>query len=129
MKAAIIRAAGKAPVYSDFGEPAPSEGGELITVNASALSQFSKSWSSGSHYSLAGSFPSVAGADGVGRTADGRRVYFVLPEAPYVALAEKSLADPAHCVAVPDSVDDVTAAAIANPGMSAWAALDRKSLV
>jgi NADPH:quinone reductase-like Zn-dependent oxidoreductase len=28
-----------------------------------------------------------------------------------------------QCVAIPDAMDDVTAAAIANPGMSAWAAL------
>jgi NADPH:quinone reductase-like Zn-dependent oxidoreductase len=65
----------------------------------------------------------VAGADGVGRTATGRRVYFALPEAPYGALTEKSLVSSKHCVAVSDGVDDVTAAAIANPGMSAWAAL------
>lgn len=123
MKAAIIRASGQAPVYGDFNEPAPSVGMELITVSASALSQFSKSRSSGSHYSSDGSFPSIAGADGVGRTQDGGRVYFVLPEEPFGALAEKSLVDPSHCVAVADGVDDVTAAAIANPGMSAWAAL------
>jgi len=73
--------------------------------------------------------PSVAGADGVGRTTDGRRVYFVLPEAPYGALAQKSLVRSKQCVAVPDSLDDVSAAAIANPGMSAWAALaDRARL-
>jgi NADPH:quinone reductase-like Zn-dependent oxidoreductase len=65
----------------------------------------------------------VAGAEGVGRTAAGRRVYFVLPEAPYGGLAEKSLVDSEHCVAIPDGLDDATAAAIANPGMSAWAAL------
>src|SRR6202000_2443035 len=28
-----------------------------------------------------------------------------------------------HCIPWPDDVDDITAAAIANPGMSAWAAL------
>jgi NADPH:quinone reductase-like Zn-dependent oxidoreductase len=123
MKAAIITAAGKAPMYGDFNEPVADEGQELITVSASALSQFSKSRSSGSHYSSSGKFPSVAGADGVGRTANGRRVYFALPEAPYGALAEKSLVSLKHCVAVCDGVDDVTAAAIANPGMSAWAAL------
>jgi NADPH:quinone reductase-like Zn-dependent oxidoreductase len=123
MKAGIIIAAGKTPVYGDFNEPLASEAKELITVSASALSQFSKSRSSGSHYSSGGLFPSVAGADGVGRTSDGRRVYFVLPEAPYGSFAEKSLVDPDHCVAVPDSLDDATAAAIANPGMSAWAAL------
>jgi NADPH:quinone reductase-like Zn-dependent oxidoreductase len=123
MKAAIITAAGKTPVYGNFDEPVASEGKELITVSTSALSQFSMSRSSGSHNSSDAAFPSVAGADGVGRTADGRRVYFVLPEAPYGALAEKSLVDADHCVAVPDGLDETTAAAIANPGMSAWAAL------
>ena len=123
MKAAIIQAAGKSPVYGDFNEPVAGEGQELITVSASGLSQFSKSRSSGSHYSSSGTFPSVAGADGVGHTADGRRVYFVLPEAPYGALAERTLVRSKQCVAVPDGLDDITAAAIANPGMSAWAAM------
>ena len=96
---------------------------EVITVSASALSQFSKSRSSGTHYSSEDSFPAVAGADGVGLTEGGRRVYFALPEAPYGALAEKCLVDANHCAEIPDSLDDATAAALANPGMSAWAAL------
>jgi NADPH:quinone reductase-like Zn-dependent oxidoreductase len=50
-------------------------------------------------------------------------LYFVLPEAPFGAMAEKTRVRATHCVAVPDSVDDITAAAIANPGMSSWAAL------
>jgi NADPH:quinone reductase-like Zn-dependent oxidoreductase len=123
LKAATITAPGKSPAYGDFREPEAREGMELVSVSASALSQFSKSRSSGSHYISEGVFPSVAGADGVGRTADGRRVYFVLPEAPFGALAEKSLVRSQQCVAVPEGVDDITAAAIANPGMSAWAAL------
>lgn len=123
MKAAIIPAAGQRPIYGDFHEPAASEGMELIQVSAAALSPFSKSRSSGSHYSSKGGFPSVAGADGVGRTALGPRVYFALPEAPYGALAETSLVRAAQCVVIPDGLDDVTAAALANPGMSAWAAL------
>ena len=123
MKAGIMTAAGKPPVYGDFNEPVAAEGEELIAVSASALSQFSKSRSSCSHYSSDGAFPCVAGADGVGSTTNGRRVYFVLPEAPYGAFAEKSLVRSTHCVPIPDDLDDVTAAAIANPGMSAWAAL------
>jgi NADPH:quinone reductase-like Zn-dependent oxidoreductase len=123
MKAAIITAAGKTPIYGHFNEPVVREGMEVISVSASALSQFSKSRSSGSHYSSEGAFPCVAGADGVGRTADGRRVYFVLPEAPYGALAEKCLVASERCLSVPDDLDDLTAAAIANPGMSAWAGL------
>jgi NADPH:quinone reductase-like Zn-dependent oxidoreductase len=123
MKAAVIAAAGKNPIYGDFTEPVAHAGEELITVSASALSHFSKSRSAGSHYSSEGTFPVIAGADGVGRTAGGRRVYFALPESPYGALAEKSLVRSERCVPVPDGLDDITAAAIANPGMSAWTAL------
>jgi hypothetical protein len=43
MKAAVITAVGKAPVYGDFNEPVANEGQELITVSASAPSQFSES--------------------------------------------------------------------------------------
>lgn len=123
MKAGIITAPGKPPVYGDFDEPVAREGTEIITVSASALSRLSKARSSGAHYSSEGVFPSVAGVDGVGRTTDGRRVYFAMPETPFGALAEKSLVRSQQCVAVPDGLDDVTAAAIANPGMSAWASL------
>ena len=123
MKAAIITAAGKSPIFGEFNEPTAAPGTELITISASALSQFSKSRSSGRHYSSEGAFPTVAGADGVGLTEDGRRVYFVLPQAPYGALAERCLVDANHCLEIPDSLDDATAAAMANPGMSAWAAL------
>jgi hypothetical protein len=74
MKAGIITAADRAPVYGDFPGPAACEGKELITASASALSNFSRSRSSGSHYSSEGGFPCAAGAEGVGRTPDGRRV-------------------------------------------------------
>jgi len=123
MKAGIIRAAGTTPVYGDFESPVASEGKEVIAVRASALSPLSKSRASGEHYSSEGVFPSVAGVDGVGLTADGQRVYFALPESPFGAFAEKSLVRAGYWIAVPDSIDDVKAAAIANPGMSAWAAL------
>jgi NADPH:quinone reductase-like Zn-dependent oxidoreductase len=123
MKAAVIEAAGESPVYGEFSEPVVREGYEIITVSSSALSNLSKARSSGAHYSSSGMFPSVAGVDGVGRTQDGRRVYFAMPEVPYGALAEKALVRSRQCVPVPDALDDVTAAAIANPGMSAWAAL------
>jgi len=123
MKAAIVKAARSTPVYGDFDEPVAQSGQRIVTVKASALSQFAKSRASGSHYSSDGGFPAVAGIDGVGRTEEGQRVYFVMPEAPFGALAERTLVRTEHCISVPDGLDDITAAAIANPGMSAWAAL------
>lgn len=130
MKAAVVTAAGKAPSYSDFDTPVAQAGEELISVRASALSQFTKSRASGAHYSSEGDFPAVAGSDGVGITQDGRRVYFVLPKAPFGALAEFCVVGSEQCVELPESLDEITAAAIANPGMSAWAALvERAHLV
>lgn len=122
MKAAIVRQAGLVPIQGDFAVPIPAEGERLIGVTAAALSPLTRARASGSHYSSSGHFPFVAGVDGVGRLDDGRRVYFVLPRAPYGALAEMTVASTAHCVALPDELDDVRAAAIANPGMSSWAA-------
>jgi NADPH:quinone reductase-like Zn-dependent oxidoreductase len=130
MKAAIVTAAGKTPIYGDFETPVAKEGEELIAVRAAALSNLTKMRASGAHYSSSGVFPAIAGTDGVGVTRDGRRVYFAMPETPFGSLAEFCPISTRRCVEIPSTVDDVTAAAIANPGMSAWAALvDRARLV
>ncbi len=130
MKAALVMAAGHAPVYGYFEAPIAKAGEELVSVRASALSPFSKSRASGSHYTSGSDFPAIAGSDGVGITQDGRRVYFVLPEVPFGALAEICPVNARQCVELPESLDEITAAAIANPGMSAWAALvERAHLV
>jgi NADPH:quinone reductase-like Zn-dependent oxidoreductase len=123
MKAAIVKAPNSNPVYGDFEEPVAQARQTIVTVKASALSHNTKSRASGSHYASGGLFPAVPGVDGVGYTSDGQRVYFVLPEAQFGALAERSLARTEYCIPVPGELDDVTAAAIANPGMSAWAAM------
>jgi NADPH:quinone reductase-like Zn-dependent oxidoreductase len=123
MKAAIVKAPKSSPVYGDFEEPVAQEGQTIVQVKASALTHLTKSRASGSHYSSGSEFPAIAGTDGVGLTTDGRRVYFARPESPFGALAERTLVKTKYCIPLPDQLDDVTAAAIANPGMSAWAAL------
>jgi NADPH:quinone reductase-like Zn-dependent oxidoreductase len=127
MKAAIVMQAGKPPVYRDFKEPVPENGDVLVTVDAAALSNVVKSRASGIHYSSSGQLPFVVGIDGVGRLEDGRRVYFALPRAPFGSMSEKTVIRPSQCVSLPDDLDDVTAAAIANPGMSSWAALKERA--
>lgn len=122
MKAAIVEAAGQTPVYGDFAEPVSGREEVLVAVRAAALSQVTRSRASGRHYSASGQFPFVAGIDGVGRLEDGRRVYFVMPRAPYGGMAERTVVASSQCVPVPDDLGDEDAAAIANPGMSSWAA-------
>jgi len=127
MKAAVVKGAGATPAYDDFPEPQAANGERRIAVAAAALSPLTKSRAAGTHYTSAGAFPFVAGVDGVGRLDDGARVYFVLPRAPYGAMAERCVARPEQCVGLPDGLDDVLAAAIANPGMSSWAALTERA--
>jgi NADPH:quinone reductase-like Zn-dependent oxidoreductase len=122
MKAAIVRGVGQTPVYDDFAEPVTSLTENRIRVTAAALSQVVRSRASGRHYSSSGRFPFVAGVDGVGRLDDGRRVYFILPTAPHGSMAEQTVVPSAQCIPLPEALDDLTAAAIANPGMSSWVA-------
>lgn len=123
MKAAVVESMGERPVYGEFDEPAVVEGHCLINVGASALSHVTRARASGAHYSSAQSYPFVAGVDGTGRLENGQRVYFFKPRAPFGAMAERTLVPQTQCIALPDSLDDVTAAALAIPGMSSWAAL------
>jgi NADPH:quinone reductase-like Zn-dependent oxidoreductase len=127
MKAAIVRAAGQAPVYGDFPEPVPGSGDNRIAVTAAAISPVVKSRASGTHYSSSGQFPFVVGIDGVGRLDDGMRVYFVMPKAPYGSMAERTVVPSERCLALPDELNDITAAAIANPGMSSWTAYTERA--
>jgi NADPH:quinone reductase-like Zn-dependent oxidoreductase len=130
MKAALVKQPGATPVYADFAEPPVTEGLARIAVIASALSHVTKSRASGKHYSASGALPLVPGIDGTGVLADGTRVYFVLPEAPFGGMAEYCVVNAAHCIPLPAELDAVTAAAIAIPGMSSWAALvERARLV
>jgi NADPH:quinone reductase-like Zn-dependent oxidoreductase len=127
MKAAIVMEAGKSPLYGNFKEPVPVDGEVQVTVKAAALSNVVKSRASGAHYSSSDQFPFVVGVDGVGRLDGGDRVYFAFPRAPFGTFSEKTVVQPSHCVRLPAGLDDVRAAAIAIPGMSAWAALKERA--
>ncbi len=115
MKAAVVKAWGEPPEYTDFAEPVPSDGTEVATVEASALTNLTRGLMSGNHYaSREIQLPAIAGVDGVGRLADGRLVY-TGAIAPYGMMAERALVNPA--------------AAIPNPGLSAWMSLEYAAAV
>lgn len=126
MKAAVVQAFDGPPQYQDFPVPALLDGERLVTTTAAALSQLVRLQAAGKHYS-GGTPPFVPGADGVGRLDDGQRVYFAFPRPPVGAMAEFVAVQEALTVPLPADLDDVTAAAIANPGMSSWAALSERS--
>ncbi len=131
MKAAVVRHAGAVPEYGEFDDPVAKDGEVLVAMHAAALSNLTRARAAGTHYSSdAGASAFVPGVDGVGRTEDGRRVYLVLPRAPFGAMGERCPMRERMLVPIPDGVSDVAAAAMGNPGMSSWAALhDRARFV
>ncbi|MEG3135998.1 zinc-binding alcohol dehydrogenase family protein [Rouxiella sp. T17] len=127
MKAAIINKMGDAPVYGEFAEPEANEQQKIVTVKAAAMSQLAKARAAGKHYSSATSGPFVPGIDGTGYLSSGEPVYFLTFDAPWGSMAEKTSVLATKIVPLPASLDPVFAAALANPGMSSWAALTRRA--
>ena len=95
----------------------------MVEVLAAALKPIDRQLANGSHYASAQNLPMVCGTDGVGVLEDGSRVFFAGPRPPYGTMAERTVASKSRYFVLPDSVDDVTAAALFNPGLSAWGAL------
>ena len=130
MKAAVVNVMGQPPRYQDFAEPKAEDGEVLITVRAAGLHPIVKAIMSGSHYALKGEVPAVPGVDGVGTLGDGSRVYFGFARKPWGTMCERTVAPRSRCLRLPDNIDDVQAAAIVNPGISAWLSIkDRARLV
>jgi NADPH2:quinone reductase len=127
MQAAVVNILGQAPQYQSFPDPVAEAGESLIQVRAAGLHPIVKALASGSHYASAGQVPAVPGIDGVGILEDGSRVYFLFVRKPWGTMAERAVAPQDKCVPVPDGLGDMEAAAIANPGMSAWVALTERA--
>jgi NADPH:quinone reductase-like Zn-dependent oxidoreductase len=127
MHAAVVHAFDAPPRYTTFPDPVAVEGEKLVTVSAAGLHPIVKALAKGTHYGSSGELPFIAGIDGAGKLEDGTRVYFGIARSPFGTFAERSLAASWMCLPLPDAVDDVTAAGIANPAMSSWAALTARA--
>jgi NADPH:quinone reductase-like Zn-dependent oxidoreductase len=123
MKAAVVEKFGAAPKFRDFAEPVAQAGEKLVRVTAAGLHPIVKGLAAGTHYASAEGLPFIAGVDGVGKLENGQRVYFGTWRKPYGTFAEIAPAPEWLALNLPDGLPDETAAALANPGMSSWAAL------
>jgi NADPH:quinone reductase-like Zn-dependent oxidoreductase len=129
MNAAVVHAFDVPPRYTSFAEPPAVEGEVVVNVSAAGLHRIVKSLADGTHYASSGMLPLIPGVDGVGRLEDGTRVYFGMSRPPFGTFAECSVTARSMCLPIPGALDDVTVAAIMNPGMSSWAALLRAQFV
>lgn len=125
MKAAVVYSFDAPPRYQDFDDPVAGEGEQILTVAAAGLHQIVRGIASGSHYTSQGKLPFVPGVDAVGTMPDGKRVYFGGARFPYGTMSERTVLTPVFTIPLADSLESPLAAAIANPAMSSWLALDR----
>ncbi len=123
MRGAVLHELGKTPRYEEFPDPAAGEGEVIVQVRAASLKPVDKQLASGSHYACPRELPVICGIDGVGHLSDGQRVFFGGPRPPYGAMSERTVVARALAFPLSDKLSDETAAALPNPGVSAWLSL------
>lgn len=121
MKAAVLTKLDTPPSYTDFPDPTAGDGQGLVTVTAAGVHHFDLLKASG--YPTTPPLPCVLGTDGVGRTEDGRRVFFRANVEPYGSWAQRTVVREEDLLEIAADVDDRMAAALANTGLAAWLAL------
>jgi NADPH2:quinone reductase len=125
MHAAVLHKIGTVPRYEEFPEPVVSDKDReaIVHVHAASLKPVDKQMASGLHFASGCELPRVCGTDGVGHLDDGQRVFFGGSRPPHGAMAERTVVPRAFTFPIPENVDDATAAALPNPGISAWLSL------
>src|SRR5690242_20090730 len=120
MNAAVLHTLGRPPRFESFPDPVPGDGEVMVQVSAASLKPVDRAMAAGTHYASPRDLPVICGVDGVGRLADGTRVFFGVRRKPYGSMAERAAVSRALCFPVPDNLDDATAAALPNPALSSW---------
>jgi NADPH:quinone reductase-like Zn-dependent oxidoreductase len=125
MKAAVRSDRGSVPVVKELDEPGPVKGAMLIDVSTAGLG----AWDLLGAYRLGVEFPCVIRGEGVGRTQDGRRVYFGEHSvSPFGAWAERTVVTEAEVWDVPDDTDDRTAITLGIAGTGAYMPLEEANI-
>lgn len=120
MLAAILKPDGS-PELVEVETPVAGEGAAAVAVAAAGLNPIDLITAVND---AAAAPVVVAGREGVGRAADGRRVYFGSIVPPHGALAETAIVPEERLVELPDEVDDGLAIALGVAGQAAWLGLE-----
>jgi len=130
MRAALLDAPDALPRIADVSAPKSQSGLVPVAMRAAALTNLDRAVAEGRHYLSTAEWPHRIGREGVG---DHRleRVFVTAASipSPLGSFADHVLAAPQALLPVPDSIDDVSAAAIGNAGLAAWLALSWRARV
>ena len=116
MRAARLHELGGTPRIDEVDAP---EGPNVIAVTAAGLNPVDIAIGNGRFYGGSPQTPYVIGSEGVGTTADGRRIWFRGSG----TIAEQAAAAEERTFDVPDGVDDELALACGIAGLTGWLAV------
>jgi NADPH2:quinone reductase len=126
MRGAVIEAMNTEPVvHDDIPRPVPSDGEVLVHVSTAGLNPTDLVASTGVRGPLP--VPYRPGSEGVGRLADGSRVYFAPAKLPHGSMAEYAPIRSERAFPIPDDLTDTDALGIGIAGSTAWLATDWKA--
>jgi len=114
---------GTPPRCGDFPDPTALDHEVVVHVHAASLKPVDKQLAAGSHYASPRDVPFVCALTVLDISLGGQRVFFGGCGPPFGAMAQRTVVPKAFVFPVPDSVSDELAAALPNPGVSAWLAL------
>lgn len=119
MRAARIREIGALPELAEVAEP----DGNVVEILAGALNPIDIAVSRGIYFGGHPALPYVPGCEGVGRTSEGRTVWFFsggLGLDRDGAFAERAAIGQSVAVELPEGVDPALAAALGIAGLAGW---------
>jgi NADPH:quinone reductase len=129
MRAALLREAGAPPeLVADHAEP---DGEVIVDITAAPINPVDLSIAAGRFYAGPPNPPYVPGVEGVGRTADGARLWFETG-AGYIgdgSMAERAVVQLERAVELPDGVEDAVAGCLGVAGIAAWVPLANRACV
>lgn len=124
MRAAVVTELGATPHLADVEIPRPRLGEQLVTVEAAGMNPVDINISRGLAFDPP--LPYTVGMEGIGRTQDGRRVYFDLATQPFGSFAEHCIVAENDLIEIPDDVDAAAALPFGIAGLAAWTGLTWK---
>jgi NADPH2:quinone reductase len=124
VRAALLTELGATPHLVDAEIPRPRPGEQLIEIEAAGMNPVDVNISRGLAFDPP--LPCTPGMEGIGRTADGRRVYFDSARQPFGSFAQFCVVADDEVMEVPDSIDEATAMPFGIAGLAAWTGLTWK---
>ncbi len=125
MRAAVLDEQGGVPALGEYMAPVPSEGCEVVAVEAAGINPVDIAIAAGA-FSGPQEVPLVPGREGIGLTGDGRRIYFDTVIQPYGSFAEYALVPADQLIDVPEEIAAEAALPFGIAGMAGWLGLTWK---